>query len=1013
MREGNTKNIIILVLLFCILGTTFNPISAIEDNNASSVNTTGQIGENLDSENIITIFPKNKPESIKPESIKPKASSYRESELVDESIFSDVIGTPIEEAVQLLTKLNIMKGISKSSFKPEENITRKEFVTALIKIIGYENYTYSDKFNFVDVPISDPSYNSIHLAYSLKIINGFDSIHFAPDEYITFKQAVKMIISALGYDQEALSKGGYFAGYLSVASEKKLLKNIKVIDDDKITRGVAAMLIYNTLLANIPDLTSIGASVKYTLTQGDNLLYRTYKIRKLDGQVTSNYHTSISYQSNNIKENEISLGGTNYKIGDTNAYNYVGYFVNVYTIESDDKDKNTIIMIKENKDKNKTIIIPADKILGNDSKFSTSDIIYEDDKDKKHEIKVLPNARVIRNGKLLNRTTKALDFTPKYGYVEVISLSNDDIYDLIIVTDYKPYVIDSISVENKRVYFKHGGTLNGMNYIDFDDSKLEYLIKKKNSIIEIDKIKEWDTISIAMDEDNTFVKAIISDNRVTGNITEINSSESIVYIDGIEYKFSPYFSNSLLAGTNNYEEYVKLNTNVRFILDIEGKIIAPDMSLTISGRNYGVIIKGDTTSGIDSVGEFMIINTQGNRVILKCEKKINIDSGSGEIKKVPSKDVAAEINFLFNSASSTSSILGLSSSNIRRLIGYDVNSDNKIAGIYFPKDLTNNNSIDANSFSLNYSGIPNARPGSAVVKRLRYILEQRCIIKDSTAVFLIPSDLNNEGGYYSVKATAINSAPLQDVVPKYVELYNMNDNYTPGVILVYEAAPNAGIYINEDLGSILVDRISSAIDEVTGEKRFKIYGLQDNGQTQDKTVKSWLIAEKQYLAKTIRFNGVTTEQIILEEIRKGDLILASFNQKGEINRIVVLQSAQGLPDKYFELGADNYLNVDAKIFDENDSSYNNNFYIYDKRLLLHYGKVKRLIDGLAIVINAYDDGMDRKWNRLLRVNSRTRVYSYNLKTQNISALTVNDLEVGDEILVKTISGQLRDIVIVK
>jgi len=56
---------------------------------------------------------------------------------------------------------------------------------------------------FLDVSVDDPDYALIKRAYEKKIITGTGNAYFQPDAYVTYAEAIKMIVNALGLENLA------------------------------------------------------------------------------------------------------------------------------------------------------------------------------------------------------------------------------------------------------------------------------------------------------------------------------------------------------------------------------------------------------------------------------------------------------------------------------------------------------------------------------------------------------------------------------------------------------------------------------------------------------------------------------------------------------------------------------------------------------------------------------------------------------------------------------------------
>ncbi len=162
--------------------------------------------------------------------------------------FDDIAGLESEEAVKTLGKLGIVTGREEGKYFPEASLTRAEMVTILLRVFGQEEY--KGDFKFSDVLESHWAYKNVLTAYGMGIVNGTSATTFSPDLALTYEQAVKMLVSALGYDSQAVSKGGWPNGYIAQAEAMNLLGATKPENTaSEINRGTMAILINNSIKA--------------------------------------------------------------------------------------------------------------------------------------------------------------------------------------------------------------------------------------------------------------------------------------------------------------------------------------------------------------------------------------------------------------------------------------------------------------------------------------------------------------------------------------------------------------------------------------------------------------------------------------------------------------------------------------------------------------------------------------------------------------------------------------------
>lgn len=91
------------------------------------------------------------------------------------------------------------------------HVTRAEMAKMLVLMLGLSPSDAVAKFS--DVPSEHWAHRFISRAVAFGIVNGMGDGTFLPDEYITYQQAIKMIVCALGYSVVAERNGGYPHGY--------------------------------------------------------------------------------------------------------------------------------------------------------------------------------------------------------------------------------------------------------------------------------------------------------------------------------------------------------------------------------------------------------------------------------------------------------------------------------------------------------------------------------------------------------------------------------------------------------------------------------------------------------------------------------------------------------------------------------------------------------------------------------------------------------------------------------
>lgn len=101
---------------------------------------------------------------------------------------------------------------------------------------------------FSDVSSTSWYYTYVKDLYDSKVINGTTSTTFSPQGTVTFGQALKMILLAAGYQEQAPTTTHWASGYYRLASQKGFLpSNLNLTLDQPITRLQIASIAVRTL----------------------------------------------------------------------------------------------------------------------------------------------------------------------------------------------------------------------------------------------------------------------------------------------------------------------------------------------------------------------------------------------------------------------------------------------------------------------------------------------------------------------------------------------------------------------------------------------------------------------------------------------------------------------------------------------------------------------------------------------------------------------------------------------
>ena len=247
------------------------------------------------------------------------------------AIPSDVAGTEYEEAAQVLGVLDIMVGDKDTgTFRPNDTIIRSEGARVAISALGLQEVAEvtNGATKYPDVVSNHWANGYINVATDQGMVIGDDVGTFRPDDTISYAEMVTIMIRALGYEKMAESKGGYPTGYLVTASNIGLTKNVPGSDDEGITRGKVARLVFNGLTIKLMEQVGYGSDVKYEVVD-KTLLYNYLDVEKITDQVKAVGSSAINGDSN-LKDTQIQIGDKIYNIANADVREILGFNFDAY-----------------------------------------------------------------------------------------------------------------------------------------------------------------------------------------------------------------------------------------------------------------------------------------------------------------------------------------------------------------------------------------------------------------------------------------------------------------------------------------------------------------------------------------------------------------------------------------------------------------------------------------------------------------------------------------------------------
>ena len=673
-------------------------------------------------------------------------------------VFAEQSETYSQEMI-LMKNLGIVQGYEDGTLRPESNITRMEFVTMALRLMGYRNVgtSYASKDNFADVTAGLWGASNINFAYELGIVDGHSKGVFDPEGNVTVNQAVKILLCILDYKEQAEESGGYPTGYLTYAARLGITVGITT-GENAATREEVATLFANALEAEVIEKIYHADGTAQWRKSGKTLL-DIMGLKKVTGMVNAVPGISIANDAN-LEDNQILVENTVYEVTYGDVTEYIGSEVMIY-IDDRDQYKHPHIVHMEELDTNKTVKVYARDI---DDSTTLSTFVY-DTEDSTRQIDFGEEPLIIYNGTMLSTSKITNDvLKPETGYITIKTVSGKT-NAIVFVWEFENYVIQS--VKDKKLYDLFG------NSLDLKSNRFTVRAEFNESVVDIDAIQPGDIVSVAESEDKNFYKLLISRDSLEGSIQAVYSNNnSVVYkISGDEtYTLAQAenYAAILQKGTTKLTELYAGDAGI-FYLDAFGDIAySRATDSTKNELQYGYIVKAATDSTLSGATMTLKVMTTNNQFVdyefssRRSTKYGFEENGTYTTTKNLAEFIKAVLpggepktpifKYKTNDEGEINELYMLDTTGTTDVWGTSMNAS-KTYG-YYNGVINGNYIIDANTMGFY---IPNSGGQSSLFKSGRaitmmssssYLMQLYDIVDNSAGLVIIKTKLKeNEGGY--------------------------------------------------------------------------------------------------------------------------------------------------------------------------------------------------------------------------------------------------------------------------
>lgn len=899
--------------------------------------------------------------------------------------FPDVESTAsYAQAVQELSALDVISGYDDGTFGPDKLVTRAEItkmiVDALAERSSAEASTESTKF--ADVSADHWAKGYINQGVANGFIAGMSDTEFDPDANVTYVQAQKMLVSAIGYETYAQAQGGWPTGYKTYAASLDITKGISgITDSTELTRAQVAQMIDNAMDAPLCVIASWKTEWNGSKTPNlevrdgkegrayETLFTEKHDAYKVYGRVTETSKTGsvdtdkVTFQvekADNFDDEEVKADSPvseDMYIGDSKADNYLRTYSQAL-IQKNDDDEFTILSIAAAA-ANKSVTVASEDF---DENKSTDEALYffpagTTKGSTKYQLDTTNGVTIYINGVESSKSIAELrDYLDKNETASVTlqketetgSTSTSAKYNTIMVSSYVTAIVDEVidkTNETSVNFDTYSSGIQAKMTVNKDDDNYTYSFKLDGKEIEATDLQQNDVLNISYDTTGAFKDSSFYDVIVTRNVvdsvkcTSINDSKGEYTIGGTKYK-----------AAEGMDIDVETSTEYSLYLDHFGRIAKADENSV--SKNYGVLKNIYKKAGGDYMAQIITKN------------------GTEEEYKVDSDNVTAYKSYLVKSDAD----------------GAVYDSTNKKTDAYPKQVVEYSVSTSSNKITIKNGGVIAPTAADAEYKESG----------------------NKIGSVKMADSTVILDLSEVDTKDTYSVVSSLNDgsNY---VAYGYDKSKSDNTYrfviITEGTSSVFNSETQLAIfngSEVVDDDGDKTaYNLVVNGE------------EKQFiLDDDVVITGDKGASVADDAFDEGDVLVYATNSEGYISRIYSVFAAQNVLNgsSFEDFRTNAFKNqssvlADTKFADllsDDDNDVNVVFGpVVDKSgSNITIGTVTKNADGKYVV--NYDEGLEVNY-------SNAKIYTYDFAARSDNSRVLLDEGIASTPDVKaaktTVGGQ--------
>ena len=654
--------------------------------------------------------------------------------------------------------------------------TRGDFLTCLMSLMNLVSPN-GDECVFSDITPGTALSNAASFAVAIGIVSPGDK--FYPETQITYAQAAKMCVEALGAGKKAVAIGGYPHGYLRLASENDL--NDGLSGNEGLTIADMYIMLSNLCDANVYSISSYEYSngvINHNFKESKPFLEAYLNICQTEGIVDGANGGYLYDNSTSFDKGCVSVDDVIYTLSDGVECS-LGMNVRAY-YKNDSKIRKEIVFIRPYENKVTHIS------YNNCPEMVNGKLTYiNENTGKEYRLSVDPMCSVLYNGRY-DGSFKDSDFSIKSGYIDAIDNNGDNSVDVFSVWKADYLEVGTVNPYDGIIY-----DANFQTNIFLDDEDV-FVVSDKA----VEDYSAGDVIEVYVSKDGKYLALNTVINEITGFVTAFGTNGEI-YVDDVKYTTHSYFEDF-------YRKNVAFGSAVTFVVNNDGMVVSVK-SLSKADFLYAYFDETKQTSGLSS--KILIRLYSQNDEIIETELSPKIRYNG---KTVESAEV-------FNSLKALEGTI----------IKYQSDAENIVTAI-------NTTTDEEGIFDPIYDGynavkryrFPNDETDTMIsYKSFGYFVPYFTIDATSTIFCVSPDKTLSDEERFSIAKSLTFLDNDEKVASNSLKPYNVYDTGYASVLL-YEAAVGADVNVDNAPCGIVAD-CSLALDNL-GDEAYKLVMYQSD-----------------------------------------------------------------------------------------------------------------------------------------------------------------------------------------